>query len=100
MNLVKLYGFFDDSENVYMVMEYCEEGSLDEKMNKLNYHKKGTQLLREREINKCLRDVITALSEMHHQEIMHRDIKPANVVMSYGVYKLCDFGWATPNPDS
>ena len=24
LNLVKLYGFFDDSEYVYMIMEYCE----------------------------------------------------------------------------
>ena len=30
---------------------------------------------------------------MHSKEIMHRDIKPANIVLSNGVYKLCDFGW-------
>ena len=27
-NVVKLYGIFDDKENVYMVMEYMNEGNL------------------------------------------------------------------------
>lgn len=27
-NIVKLYGFFDDSENIYLMMEYMEEGTL------------------------------------------------------------------------
>jgi serine/threonine protein kinase len=26
---------------------------------------------------------------------MHRDIKPENIVLTQGVAKLCDFGWAT-----
>lgn len=32
---------------------------------------------------------------MHQNLIAHRDIKPENIVMSHGVCKLCDFGWAT-----
>jgi serine/threonine protein kinase len=31
---------------------------------------------------------------MHDKDIAHRDIKPENIVMSYGLAKLCDFGWA------
>lgn len=33
---------------------------------------------------------------MYLQEngIVHRDIKPENIVMTNGVGKLCDFGWA------
>lgn len=27
-------------------------------------------------------------------KIIHRDLKPANVLISNGVYKLCDFGFA------
>jgi serine/threonine protein kinase len=31
---------------------------------------------------------------MHDKNIIHRDIKPENIVLSYGLAKLCDFGWA------
>ena len=27
-NIVKLYGFFCDEENIYLIMEYCSEGHL------------------------------------------------------------------------
>ena len=33
-NIVKLYGFFDDPEHIYLVMEYMEEGTLYERMQK------------------------------------------------------------------
>jgi len=31
---------------------------------------------------------------MHESSILHRDIKPENIVITNGVSKLCDFGWA------
>lgn len=33
-NAVPLYGVFDDSENVYILMEYCPEGHLLDKIIK------------------------------------------------------------------
>lgn len=27
-NILKLYGFFDDSENIYLILEYMEQGTL------------------------------------------------------------------------
>ena len=33
-NILKLYHFFEDEQHVYLVMEYMEEGSLFEKMQK------------------------------------------------------------------
>jgi len=42
-----------------------------------------------------LRDVIEGLTYMHDRSIAHRDIKPENIVISSGVAKLCDFGWAS-----
>ena len=35
-NILKLYHFFDDSNYVYLVMEYMEEGSLFDYMQKKN----------------------------------------------------------------
>lgn len=39
-------------------------------------------------------EVISAVAYLHGEKILHRDIKPENIVMSLGVPKLCDFGWA------
>ncbi len=33
-NIVKLYGFFDDIEYIYLVMEYMEEGTLYERIQR------------------------------------------------------------------
>lgn len=32
-NVTKLYGFFDDAEFIYLVMEFMEEGTLYERMH-------------------------------------------------------------------
>jgi len=41
-----------------------------------------------------VRQVADAVEYLHDQGIAHRDIKPENIVLSNGVGKLCDFGWA------
>jgi serine/threonine protein kinase len=41
-----------------------------------------------------LKQVGSAIAYLHENGIVHRDIKPENIVMSYGIGKLCDFGWA------
>jgi|GEM_PF-5094668 len=33
-NILKLYGYFDDSENIYLILEFMEEGTLFSKMKK------------------------------------------------------------------
>jgi len=41
-----------------------------------------------------LKHVAAGIKYLHEKGIAHRDIKPENIVMSHGVGKLCDFGWA------
>lgn len=41
-----------------------------------------------------LKHLAEGVKYLHAQGIAHRDIKPENIVMSNGVGKLCDFGWA------
>lgn len=33
-NILKLYGFFDDREYIYLILEYMEEGTLFESLKK------------------------------------------------------------------
>lgn len=92
-NIAKLYSVFDDSENVYLLQELCCEGNM--------YHflqKKGS--LSEKEAKFYLLSICEAIAEMHSFNIMHRDLKPENIVLSYGMAKICDFGWSTQIKDS
>lgn len=65
-----------------------EEGTL---FSHLKVHK----TLKEDDVRVKLRDISRAVNYLHEEGIAHRDIKPENIVLSYGVGKLCDFGWAT-----
>ena len=87
-NIVKFYGCFEEKEDVYLVLEYMNGGTLFDYLNEVNY-------LGVREAVEYLRDIIEALVYMHEKSIAHRDIKPENIVISSeGVAKLCDFGWS------
>jgi thiamine kinase-like enzyme len=86
--IVKFYGFFEEKESIYLVIEYMNGGTLFDYLNLV-----GT--LNIKEAIEFLRDVLEGLTYMHERSIAHRDIKPENIVISSeGVAKLCDFGWA------
>jgi len=68
-NIVKLYGFFDDTTHFYIIMEYMEGGSLFAILKK-------NKRLSEKETAERLKQVCLGLQEMHKNSILHRDIKP------------------------
>jgi predicted Ser/Thr protein kinase len=87
-NIVKFFGVFQEKEEIYLVMEYMNGGTLFDYLNEVT-------ALTLREAAEYLRDIIEALTYMHDKSIAHRDIKPENIVVSSeGVAKLCDFGWS------
>ncbi|HEY2015215.1 MAG TPA: protein kinase [Bryobacteraceae bacterium] len=80
----------------YLVMEYLEGETLEERL------RKGAL-----PIDEALRYAIQtadALDQAHRQGIMHRDLKPANVILTRTGIKLLDFGLAKaldpPAPNS
>ena len=46
----------------------------------------------EKEIINIMDQLISTLSLLEKNHITHRDIKPQNILVSKGIYKLCDFG--------
>ena len=46
----------------------------------------------EQEILNILKQLIKCLAELQKNHITHRDVKPSNVLITKGIYKICDFG--------
>ena len=88
-NIVKMYQHFSVYPFRFMIIEYCERGSL-----KTMIKNHMMTIDKTREIAKQL---IAAIKECHEHGIAHLDIKPENVLIhSHGFIRLCDFGLSEP----
>ena len=89
-NLTKVYDFFQDGGNEYIVMDYVEGDNLATLLQR-----QGGPLP-ERPVLLWADQVLYALEDLHGQQprpIIHRDIKPANIILTpKGRIKLVDFG--------
>ena len=66
-NIMKLYEYYEDLENYYLIMELCCGGELFKKILKLN-------TFSEREAAYMLHQVLLAISYCHERKIVHRYI--------------------------
>ncbi|ETE69920.1 Mitogen-activated protein kinase kinase kinase 4, partial [Ophiophagus hannah] len=83
-NLVRYFGVELHREEMYIFMEYCDEGTLEE-VSRLG--------LQEHVIRLYTKQITTAINVLHEHGIVHRDIKGANIFLtSSGLIKLGDFG--------
>uniref|UniRef100_A0A8C7RL93 Mitogen-activated protein kinase kinase kinase 4 n=1 Tax=Oncorhynchus mykiss TaxID=8022 RepID=A0A8C7RL93_ONCMY len=83
-NLVRYFGVELHREEMYIFMEYCDEGTLEE-VSRLG--------LQEHVIRLYSKQTTTAINVLHEHGIVHRDIKGANIFLtSSGLIKLGDFG--------
>ncbi|KAI4140989.1 MAG: hypothetical protein L6R39_005558 [Caloplaca ligustica] len=84
---VKFEGWYQDSNHVYLAMEYFPHGDLDACIS---------TPLPEKEVQSISHQLIEALDFMHRKKFTHRDLKPNNVfVVTQGPewwVKLGDFG--------
>ena len=89
--IVRAFGAFAKPKELWIVMEYCDLGSLLDVMRSMD------EPLPEAAIAAACSDSLRGLSYMHTQKrgIIHRDIKSANILLnSEGRVKLADFGVA------
>ena len=89
-NVVRVYEFFSDADNYYLITEYCEGGDL--------YESVKDKRLSEVQVACIMYQILSALNHLHKMKIMHRDLKPENILVykqeEDGLYrvKICDFG--------
>ena len=85
-NIIRLYSFHEDEDNIYMILEYSNNGTLFSKIRKQKF-------LLERESFKYFIEVLNAVNFLHNNNFIHRDIKPENILLTENNnIKLCDFG--------
>lgn len=88
-NIVNFEHFFEDSENVYILLELCENQTLNELLRR-------RKRLTEFEIKCYMIQILNALQYAHLNQIIHRDLKLSNLFLSKKMeIKLGDFGLAT-----
>ena len=87
-HVVKIYDHFIDSSYLFLILEYCTNGSLDQVIEK-HGGVPPHQLLT------LVKQFASALAYCHSIRLAHHDIKPANLLLDFfGRVKLADFGLA------
>ncbi|KAJ5729355.1 cAMP-dependent protein kinase type 2 [Penicillium malachiteum] len=91
--LVTLWGTWQDSRNLYMVMDFVEGGELFSLLRK-------SQRFPNPVAKFYAAEVTLALEYLHHHQIIYRDLKPENLLLDrHGHLKITDFGFAKDVPD-
>ena len=86
-NVVKFLHHCRDDKTLYLVMEYCEGGSLADVLENC--------ILKTDEVFAWARALTATLGEIHRRGIVHHDIKPQNLLLSADRrVKVSDFGVA------
>ena len=90
--IVRLFDVLKTARNVYMFMEYCPGGDLEQVL-------KVIKVIPERVARRLLRQLLEAFLHLQEKNIIHRDLKLANILttdkdVEIADVKLADFGFA------
>jgi len=84
-NIVKYYRSHLIEEEIWVVMEYMQGGTLAEAVERYSFA--------ETSVAYVAREMLKALEYLHGHNLVHRDLKSANVMLTVeGKIKLIDFG--------
>ena len=84
-HIIKYFETYEEQNFIYLVMEICDKGSLEDKI------KDGP--LEEKDAAGYILQLAKALEHCHAKNLIHRDIKPDNMMFGNdGEVKLIDFG--------
>ena len=85
-NIVTIYDLGINNHRPYLVLEYIEGTSLQQKLR---------DGLKVKDALRIMRDILSGVGAAHAQNIAHGDIKPANILINReGSSKVADFGLA------
>ena len=86
INVIFVFAIIEDTENYYIVMEYCKTGELFDYIV-------ANQFLSEEESSIFFYQLINGVEYIHSKGIAHRDLKPENLLLTEKkILKIIDFG--------
>ena len=89
-NIIHYIDSYENENNIYIVMEYCEGGTFFEFLKKRNF------VLKEDLAVNLIHKLCMAIYYFHSYGITHRDLKPENILMTSiddnADLKILDFG--------
>ena len=104
-NVVSLVDLKQTKSHIYIVMEYCNGGSLTECLHK--YMKQYGRPFPEQVVQYIMKQIISGLDAFHSRNILHRDLKLDNILICFNseedkntlnmlkaTVKLTDFGFS------
>ena len=104
-NILKMIVVKQALEDVYIITEYFNEGTLEEYLEK--YIKEKNKAFSEEIVQYIMKQVIDAIKYLHNKKIMHRDLNLSNILINYenendrenwnimkGKIKIIDFGFS------
>lgn len=74
-NLLKLVTYFEDENNIYIILPLCQNGQLFDLVHRPK--KRIPSII----FKKYLYQTIQAIKYLHSKKIVHRDIKPENILI-------------------
>ena len=87
-HIVRLLHFFEDTENIYLIMDLCPHQSLHDLV-----HRRGG--LSELETRYFMKQMVEGVRFMQNQKVLHRDMKIGNTFIDEQMrVKIGDFGLA------
>ncbi|RLU20300.1 hypothetical protein DMN91_006907 [Ooceraea biroi] len=88
-HIVGFHGSFDDSHNIYIILELCRKRSM------MELHKRR-KALSECETRYFMKQILDGVFYLHQHKIIHRDLKLGNLFLNDELQvKIGDFGLAT-----
>lgn len=85
-NIIRLYDYFSEDDHLFIVLEYCNGGTLEDKITQ------NEELSEDAKIRICSQ-LVSALKYCYDKSIVHQDIKTANILFdNNGRVKIADFG--------
>lgn len=104
-NVIRVHEILEDesSEKLYMVIDYCEKGSIMEwdSESRRFWFPWTRSPLTSSDLRRIIIEIVTGLQYLHSINIVHRDIKPQNILLtSTGSIKIADLGQAQDISDS